>query len=239
MTNSITEVSQRTAARVAGFMYLFTMATAVFAAFYVESRIIVYNDAAQTASNIIASERLFRIGIASELITWAGVVVLILALYVLLKPVNQHLALLAVFWRIVETSIFCVISLISLVVLLLLSGADYLKAFETNQLQALARLAISAHGAGYNVGLIFVGLGSTVFSYLLFKSRYVPRALAAWGVFSSLVLLTGALAIIVFPSWRATLTPGYFAPITIYEVTVGFWLLLKGARIQSSAPQAV
>ena len=237
MTNKVAGISQATAARLAGLIHVFGFPFALFPAFYVWPRIHVPNDAAETAINIVASERLFRLGIASELITWALDVVLLLALYVLLKPVNRHLALLAAFWRMIETSILVVTTLFGFVALLVLSGADYLNAFEANQLAALARLALAASGIGYDIGLMFLGLGSAVFAYLFFKSEYVPRALGAWGIFSSLVLLAGALAMVVFPTWRAILTPGYFAPIFIYELTLGFWLLIKGARIQLNSQE--
>src|SRR3954469_2692272 len=106
--NSI--VSQSKAARLAGILYLIAMATGLFAEFYVRfpSTLIVSGDAAKTASNIIANERLFRIGIANNIITFAIDVILIWALYVLLKPVNGNLALLAVLFRLVETTIACV-----------------------------------------------------------------------------------------------------------------------------------
>jgi hypothetical protein len=176
----------------------------------------------------MAHERLWRLGIASNLLCFLTDVALIAALYVILKRVNQNLALFAAFLRVVETSVFVVIGLNDFDVLRIFSGADYLQAFRTDQLQALARLSIGAYGTGYNVALVFFGLGSTVFSYLWFKSRYIPRALAAWGVFSSLLVATGSFAFIIFPSLAKILLPGYFAPIFLFEVTVGFWLLLKG-----------
>src|SRR5437899_993041 len=89
------EPAQHTAAKVAGFLYLFTMVTATFAEFYARGRLIVSSDAVQTAKNIAASERLFRLGTVSNLITFASVVILLLALYVVLKPINRNLALLA------------------------------------------------------------------------------------------------------------------------------------------------
>ena len=230
--NSASEISQARAARLAGFIHIFGFPFALFPAFYVWPGINVPNDAAQTAVNLMASERLFRIGIVSDLITWVLDVVLLFALYVLLRRVNKDLAMLAAFFRIVETAILCVITLGSVVALQVLGGAEYLKTFETSQLQALARLALAASGAGYDFGLIFLALGSGVYGYLLFKSRYVPRALGAWGIFSSVVLLAGVFGMIVFPHWRSVVAPGYFAPIFIYEVTLGFWLMLKGARIQ-------
>lgn len=231
MTISSIDESQRKAARVVGFTYLFALVPAIFAEFYVPAQLIVYNNAAETARNIVAHERLFRLGIASNLIVFAVDVVLITALYVVLKPVNRNLALLAAFWRLIETAILVVITLNDFDVLRILSGADYLRVFEADRLQALARLSIGAHGAGYNVGLLFFGFGSTVFCYLWFKSNYIPRALAAWGVFSSLLVGTDAFASIIFPEIDKIVTIGYYAgPIFIFELTMGFWLLLKGLR---------
>src|SRR5439155_17928756 len=116
------------------------MVTGVFAEFYARGSLIVPGDAAQTARNIAASERLFRIGTVSDLITFAGDAILVWALYVVLKPVNGNVALLAAFLRIVECAILGVITLNDFVVLRLLSGTNYLRAFETQQLQGLARL---------------------------------------------------------------------------------------------------
>jgi hypothetical protein len=110
-------------------MYLITMASGVFG-FFVKSSLLVPGDATATAQNIIGSERLFRIGIVSDLATSAGVLVLTWALYVLLRPVNKDLALLAAFFRLVENAIGFVATLGSLVALVLLSGAGYLKAFD-------------------------------------------------------------------------------------------------------------
>jgi hypothetical protein len=129
------EPAQHTAAKVAGFLYLLTMVTANFAEFYARGRLIVAGDTAQTAKNIAASERLFRLGIVSNLITFASVVILLLALYVVLKPINRNVALLATFWRLAECSIFALITLNDFVTLRLLSGDDYLRAFDTQQLR--------------------------------------------------------------------------------------------------------
>ena len=142
--------------------------------------------------------------------------------------VNRNLALLAAFWRLAECSILAVITLNDFAALLLLSGAEYLRVFDPKQLQALARLFVSVQGAGYRIGLVLFGLGSTVFSYLWLKSRYIPRGLAAWGIFSSLVVAIVALAIMVFPGLTAVEAPAYYAPIFTFEVALGVWLLVKG-----------
>ncbi len=227
MTVSAIDEPQRKAARVVGALYLFGF-VAVFDELYVRGRLIIYNNAAETARNIMLHERLFRLGIAIDLLEMASMVGLLTALYVILKAVNQNLALLAALWRLMEAAICVVMTLGSFDVLRVLSGADYLRVFEADRLQALARIYIGAHGAGYNVAEMFLGLGSTVFSFLWFKSRYIPRALAAWGIFSSLLVATSTFASVIFPDFQDMSFPASYIPIAIFELTMGFWLLFKG-----------
>src|SRR5438046_10516746 len=96
MTIGTIDESQRKAATVVGLSYLFALPPAIFAEFYVRTRLIAFDDAAQTVQNILAHERLFRLGIASNLTVFAVDVVLIVALYVVLMPVNRSLAVLAI-----------------------------------------------------------------------------------------------------------------------------------------------
>src|SRR5207249_2722063 len=149
------------AATVVGVSYLFALPPAIFAEFYVRGHLIAFDNAAQTARSIMAHERLFRLGTASNLTVFAVDVALIIALYVVLMPVNRILALLATGWGLIETATLVVVTLSDFDALRILSGADYLHAFEADRLQALARLSVGAHGAAYNVGLVFAGLRST------------------------------------------------------------------------------
>jgi hypothetical protein len=229
MTIGTVDESQRKAARVAGASYLFALLPAIFAEFYVRTQLIVFNNAEQTARNIMAHERLFRLGIASNLTVFAVDVVLIVALFVVLMPVNRSLALLATGWGLIETATLVVVTLSDFDVLRVLSSADYLHAFNANQLQALARLSISAHGATYNVGLVLAGLRSTVFCYLWFKSRFIPRALAVWGMAASFLMGACAFSFIIYPELGKIVgVEIYGAPIFFFELTMGFWLLIRG-----------
>jgi hypothetical protein len=222
--------SQRKAATAVGITYLLADAILVFDEFYVRSRLIAYDNTAKTAANIMASERLFRLSIAGDLIGFATDVVLIVALYVILSTVNRNLALLAAFWRLIETFIEVVTTLSSFDVLRLLSGAAYLRAFEADRLQALTMLSIGAHDAGYEVGLFFFGLGSAVFSYLWLKSRYIPRALAAWGLIGSLLAAASPFAFSILPSFANIVEPWSYMPIGVFEIALALWLLVKGLR---------
>ncbi len=223
--------SQRKAARVVGLSYLLALLPAIFAEFFVSDRLIVYDNAAETARNIIAHERLFRLGIAANLLVFAIDVVLITALFVVLERVNRHLVLLATFFRLIETTMLAVVVLNDFNVLRLLSGADYLRVFEADRLHALARLSIGMHGAVYNVVLLIFGFGSTVFCYLWLKSGYIPRALALWGVFASVLVGVCTFSFIVFPELGKVVTVGYYAgPIFLFELAMGLWLPIKGLR---------
>jgi len=213
---------------VAGLLYLVQMATGVFGEAYVRGPLIVRGDATRTAQNILGAERLFRLSIAGDLVTYVAVLVLIWALYVVVRPVDKNVALLAVLFRLAENAVLCVATVNSLVALRLLSGADDFKAFDVSQLHALARLALAAQGLAMRVGFVLLGLGSAVFGYLLLKSRYVPRALAAWGIFASLALAIVTLVIVVFPRAGDVMGLAYMAPMGLYEVGLGLWLLVKG-----------
>src|SRR5262245_4069223 len=137
--------SQRRAARVVGLAYLLALVPAVFAEFYVRGQLVVSGDAAQTAQHIVAHERLFRLGTAANLTVFAIDVALITALYVVLKPIQERLALLAAGWGLIETATLVVVTLDDLDVLRVLGGADYLHAFRADQLEALSRLSVGAH----------------------------------------------------------------------------------------------
>jgi hypothetical protein len=230
MTINTVGDEQRKAARVAGFAYLLSFATVVFAQFGFRPHLFVAGNAAETARSIIASERLFRAYIAFNLVYSVGVVVLLTALYVILKGVSHHLALLAAYGRLVYALVwvFVIVNLFS--ALRLLNGPDYLRAFGADELHALVRLYLSGFDA-YYVGLLFYGLASTLCAYLWFRSRYIPRVLAAWGVISSLWCAACTFVFLIFPDLTRVINLWWFdSPMGLFEMATSFWLLFKGLR---------
>src|SRR5258708_35332268 len=151
------------------------------------------------------------------------------AFYVILKPVNGYLALVAAFFRLVFALMWGVTAVNMFGALRLWGDADYLPVFEPGQLRALASLHLATSYDAYYVGLAFWTLASTVCSYLWFKSRYIPRALAGFGALSSAWCVTCAFAFIVFPKLAKTIGAMWFdGPLVIFEMALGFWLLFKG-----------
>jgi hypothetical protein len=231
MTIGTIDRSQRTAAKVAGFACLFGMAIVVFANYWLLNPLIVPGNAAETARKIMAHERQLRLTVTCFLIYSADVVVLLAALYVILKPVNRGLALVGAFFRLVFALMWLLTTLNLLSALRLLGSASYLQVFEADRLQALARLDLAANFDAYYVGLPFFGLASTVCSYLWFKSNYIPRGLAAFGVVSSAWCVICAFVFLIFPDFNKTVNDYWFdSPMALFELVLSFWLLFKGLR---------
>ena len=222
-------------ARIAGAMYLLTVASALFGEAYVRSSLLVGESAAKTASNLIESNLLYRIGLATDLLTFTGVAVLVWALYQLVREVDHRLAALALLFRVVELGVhFSAIGL-GMVALSLLAGGEYTQGFEAQQIHGLVGMALRAQMAGLGIGFIPLGLGSAVFALLLLRSGYVPRVLAGWGIFASLLLAAYSFGVVLSPN-----TSDYFyvgmLPMFFYEVSLGAWLLFKG--VPASMPSA-
>lgn len=231
MTFGTIDESQRKAAKVAGFAFLFTFVIVVVANFGIDERLSVAGDAAATARNILAHEQLFRLGLAFDLMYCTGLVVLLTALYVILKPVSRGIALLAAFSRLVYALTWVLMTLKGFEALRLLKGAAYLQVFEAERLQALAKLCLNTRFDEYYVGLPFFALASTTCSYLWFRSGYIPKALAAVGVIASAWCVMCAFAFLVFPAFNKIVNDWLFdTPMGLFEMALGFWLLFKGLR---------
>lgn len=238
MTADTIEQSQRTAARAVGVAYLITNALAYFAEFHVRAKLIDHGSAQRTVENIVASEQLFRLGLAADLLTFAGDVVLAVGMYLILRSVNRGLAMLGAAWRLVETAIVAVMALNTFDVLRLMSDKNYLHAFEPARVQAMVGMALNAHDAGYNVSFLFFGLGSTAFCCLWFQSRYIPRALAVWGILGAVLAAASTFIYTLSPDLAKIVEPAIFIPIGTFELILGFWLVVKGLPHANPGDQA-
>ena len=228
MQDTPIDSAQRYYARLAGFMYLANYATSVFGA-VAPSSIRGSGDFGEQTRRVLASELLYRTALTSMAIGWVLIVFLAFALYVTLKPVNKRLAQLALFLELGQASVGAVTVIFSFMVLGLFTNAQPAGFFQNGQLQSLARVVDSAAGSGFNISMTFLAVGSTIFFYLFYKSRYIPRLLAGWGVFSSVLMLIVSLAMILFPDNVRTLQYGW-GPMGITEIGTALWLTIVGIR---------
>ena len=228
MDDTSPDRTQRFYARLAGFMYLFNYITSVFGAL-IPGRIRGSGAFAEQARRTIASEVLYRSALTSMAIGWVLIVFLAFSLYVTLKPVNRRLAQLALFLELSQASVGAVTVIFSFVVMGLYTSFQPTGSLQIDQLHSLARVVESASLSGFNISMTFLGLGSAIFFYLFYKSRYVPRLLAGWGVFASVVMLIVSLAMLMFPDNVRTLQYGW-GPMGIAEIGTALWLTIVGIR---------
>jgi len=231
MLERIADLSQRQAARVAGLLYLGVIIFGVSAEFIGRQSIIVPGDAATTANNIMANELLFRLAIVSDLIQIGLFLLLPLAFYVLLKPVNKNLALLVVIFVLVSVPISLISMVFHFAPLILLSGANYLTVFEADQLYALVMFFLDLYLAGVWIATIFHGLWLLPLGYLVYKSGYFPRIFGVLLMIACFGFLIESFTFFLLPPSYVVITyPGIVFEI-IGEFGFTGWLLLKGAKI--------
>jgi Domain of unknown function (DUF4386) len=219
----------RNPGRFAGSLYLLTSLVGFFAMIYVPNKMIVHGNAAATASNILASRTLFRLGIAAELICQAGFIFVALALYDLLKGVSRRYATFMVLLIVVSIPIAFLNELNSIAALALVRGADFLSIVEQPQREALAMLFLKLHGEGFGVAEMFWGLWLFPLALLVYRSRFLPRFLGIWLVLGGLANVILSLTGILLPQYQNKMFE-YFQPALFGEVALMLWLIIKGAR---------
>jgi len=225
MLDSPIDSTQRFYARLAGYMYLVNYATSVFGALMPDV-IKGSGDFASRAQRVQASDLLYRSALTSMAIGWVLIVFLAFSLYIALQPVNKRLAQLALFLELGQASVGAVTVIFSFVVLGFYTTPGV---FQGDQLEMLARVVNGAAGSGFNISMVFLGVGSTIFFCLFYQSRYIPRPLAAWGVFSSVLMTVVSLAMLLLPEHARTLQYGW-GPMGITEIGTALWLTIVGIR---------
>jgi hypothetical protein len=228
MTNRTTKTSPLTYARVAGVLYLSLVPLAFFGFPFGPSHLFVPGDAVTTANNLIASESLFRLSIVINLLGAIVNATVVLALYQLLKVVNKNIASLMVIFLLLSVPIAMLNELNHVAVLILLSGADYLKVFTTSQSQALVLFFHDLHKYGLNIAEVFWGLWLFPMGYLVFKSGFLPRILGALLIIGCFGYLIVSLTAFLLPNYSV----GFLRFAAIGEVLLPLWLVIKGVNVE-------
>jgi hypothetical protein len=217
-------------ARVAGLLYIAASVIGVVRLLYIPSALFVSGNAAATASNIVAHESLFRLGIVSGLLSSALWIFVPLALYRLLKDVDQELAVvMVILGSLMQVPLFFVNSVTDVAALLFARGEGYLSVFDKPQRDAFARLFLDLHHHLDLANAIFWGLWLLPFGLLVYRSRFLPRILGIW-------LMLECFAWLAF-SVTGILAPGHedkvftiSQPFFLAELATMFWLLIMGAK---------
>lgn len=231
--NALTHHSLRTHGRIAGLLYLAIIIGGIYAEFFVRMSLKVPGDAATTAAQIMAADGLFRSGIAADLLMIVCDVAIGVIFYVVLRPVNNTLALLAAFFRLAQAATLGMNLLNLLVAGRLLSGAAYLDVLGTDQLYAQAMLALEAHSMGYALAMVFFALSILLLGYLIIKSDTIPMIFGVFMIVAALGYLIDSLGGFFWPgyaTYQEIFTMIVLIPALVAEVSFALWLLIRGSK---------
>jgi len=219
----------RNSGRFAGLLYVLMSIPGFFALIYVPSKLIVHGNATATANNIAAHETLFRLGIACNLIGQAGFIFVALALYDLLKEVNQRQALVMLTLILIGAPIALLNELNAIAALVLVRGADFLSIFEKPQRDALAMLFLNLHGYGFDIAGILWGLWLFPLGLLVYRSGFIPRILGILLMLNTITFPVNSFMSLLLPQYERIVSR-WMMPFGFGELVLMFWLLIMGAR---------
>jgi len=231
MMERIADASPRFKARMAGVCYLLMFLPGGLAVF-ARRGLVVQGDAAATATNILAHETLFRLGLAGDLLVIACYIAVTALFYELFKPVNSSVSLTAAFFSLVGCAIQGLACAFELAPFVVLGGGQPLSVFKVEQLQAQAYMFLKLYGQVYKVGLVFFGFYCLLIGYLILRSTFLPRLLGVMMVVAGLGWLTFLLPL------AKNLSPYAVAPAALGEGLLTLWLLVKGVNAQQWKEQA-
>jgi len=218
--------------RVAGFLYLLLVVFAPLRLIYIPSKLFVHGNATATASNIAAHELLFRLGIATDLLCGTILIFLVLALYRLLKGVDQNLAvLMVILGGVLPAAVDFFNVLNDAAALILVRGADFLSVFDKPQRDALAMLFLRLHHQEIVAAEILWGLWLFPLAILVYRSRFLPRFLGVWLTINGFAYLTISFTGLLLPQYEDMVSNVAF-PALLGEMAFMLWLVIKGAKPQ-------
>jgi len=230
MTKPFLEASPRSQARAAGGLWWVCIVAGIIG-FGSGGPLIVANDAAATAANILAKESLFRLGFTADLISGLSYVGVTVFIYYVLRPVSRSLSLLGAFFGLAGVAIGGASWVIHLTPLLLLRGDQYLAAFTTSQLQAMALAALNLQTHVFFIGMVFFGIQCISIGYLVARSTFLPRVLGVLVAIGGTCYVIASFANFLLPL-GARLVPFVVPVALIGEGSLTVWLLVKGVNEQ-------
>jgi len=187
---------------------------------------------AETAARIAASEHLYRVALSTVVIATLSSTLLAFALYATLRPVNRLLAQLAMIFSLNDSFLALIVRMCGFARMHLYVSAQTVGAGPIAA-QALVDLMRTIGSTTENLGGICFGIGSALFFYLFFKSRYIPRFLSALGICASVIWTGLYLANLVFPEQHASFQYICFPPMAIADIATGFYLMLFAIKFEA------
>jgi len=178
---------------------------------------------------ILTSEWSYRLGIVVALVSALLFVLTAWALYVLLRPVDENLALLFLLLNCIGVAVQCASMFPLLSAMLQADATSHMQAYSAAQLEGLASLSINVYKTGFVTAQLFFGTWLFPLGYLVYKSRFLPRFLGVLLMLDGIGVLIWFLQVLLLPAHPAIKYPG-LAVSFVAEVALGLWLLFRGVR---------
>lgn len=218
-------------ARSAGLLYLIVVVTGIFGLMYVPGQIGFSDDAQSTYNNIVASESLFRSGIAALIINQVAFLLLPFVLFMLLRPVNERIAVLMVALAVVSVPIALVALSNRMDILSMLPTGRFADVFTSQELQGQVLLSLDAYRKTMFMATIFWGLWLLPFGYLVFKSGFLPKLLGIFLMLGCFGYLIDDFGFLLIEGYNDLLIADFVTkPASIGEIGTCLWLLIVGVR---------
>jgi hypothetical protein len=223
---------------VAGLWYLALILLGPLRLIYIPNTLFVQGDAAATAARIAAHESLFRVGIVTDLVCGVILVLLTLAFYRLFAGVDRRLATLVVILGGVMPALMALVGTAGdLAVLTVIRGAPFLSVFDVAQRDALAMLFLRLRDHLNTSAEILWGVWLFPLGTLVYRSRFLPRVLGVWLLLGGVAYVALCVVGVLWPDYSHTVFT-YAQPVFFGEIALTLWLLVRGARPESSPRQA-
>lgn len=224
--------SVQLAARTGGLLYLVIIVIGLLGEAFIRSSLVVSGDPSATAQRILESELLWRLGVAGQLVLLVCAVALTAIWYVLLRPVNRHLAVAVVCFGLVSLAVESVSALHLQAVLDPLTSTALAKVAAAEQRHGLSYLALVAHANAFGVALIFFGVQCLLVGYLIRKAGYLPAMLGVGMQVVGACYLINSFAMFLSPPLQNVLFPAILLPCLVGESAMCLWLLIKGVDVE-------
>ena len=222
--------STKRLARIAGFLYLLNGIFSGFSFGYVLTKVYIPGQAAITAANVVANAGLVRAGIVADLFQGTEWVFLAMALYLLLRHVQENAARAMVVLVAVGAAIVCLNDVFEYVAVRVATDGAYAAAFGTAGSSALVLLLLDLQHYGFLIAQIFFGLWLVPLGYLAYKSAMFPKVLGIMLIVGGACYLVGMLAVFLVPDSGEKINTLVTIPSAIAEISMLGYLLVQGVK---------
>jgi len=223
--------SSKSTARLAGLLWILVGVTTGVSLGYVRSKLIVFADAAATATNIVTSESLFRVGIVSTVLSQIFLLFLGLTLFRLFKRTNKTLVNVILASTLVSAAIGVVNTLNNIGAVTVLTNPDYRKAFQPEEINMLAMLFLRLNNFGIGLLEVFTAIFLFALGLLVIRSAALPQVLGFFLIIGACAFPINTFSKILLPQFH----PALITQLTMLCNAIGplatmLWLLIKGVR---------